>query len=81
MPVKFDFRVYGGRHAKFEPEPKDQHDGLNSPKDKIIRVKMLQDRIAGPDHIHIQEYKKGKEYDVPEFLARPWFEKNLAVKV
>lgn len=87
MPVKIDPRLLGipgpigARHARLEPEPKDQRDGLSSPKDKIIRVKMLQDRIAFPDHVHSQEYQKGKEYDVPEFLAGPWFEKNLAVKI
>lgn len=59
------------RHADFEPKP----------IEKIVKIKMLQDRIAAPDLVYIQEYKKGKEYDVPEFLAGPWFEKNLAVKI
>lgn len=68
------------KHAKVTP-PKDMRDGQFSSDDPLIKVRMKKTIPAAPDRIHTQELEKGKVYEIPESMARHYFEKGFAVKV
>jgi len=46
-----------------------------------MKVRMNKDRKGSPDGINVIDYKKGKTYDMPDELAKPWIKKGLAVAV
>lgn len=47
----------------------------------MVKIRMKEDAKGAPDHINVQEYKKGKTYDVPDSLAEVFIDGNLAVAV
>jgi hypothetical protein len=42
-----------------------------------MKVRMLVDRLASIDGIHVQEYKAGEAYDLPGHLSDPWLEQGV----
>lgn len=46
-----------------------------------MKVRMKEDKQGSPDGINVIDYKKGKVYDMPDELAKPWIKKGLAVAV
>jgi hypothetical protein len=45
------------------------------------KIRMKQDAIGAPDHINIQEYKKGKTYEVPDSLGKVLIDGDLATEL
>lgn len=46
-----------------------------------MKVRMKEDKKGSPDGINVINYEKGKTYDMPDVLAKPWIKKGLAVAV
>jgi len=46
-----------------------------------MKVRMKEDKKGSPDGINVIDYEKGKTYDMPDVLAKPWIKKGLAVAV
>lgn len=46
-----------------------------------MKVRMKEDKRGSPDGINVIDYEKGKTYDMPDVLAKPWIKKGLAVAV
>lgn len=78
LEIKPDLSILR-KHPKITP-PKDRGEGIIDPKEKIIRVRMLKNVKAAPNHIHVLELRKGKTYELPESMAKHFVGKKLAVK-
>lgn len=46
-----------------------------------MKVKMKETKKGSPDGIRVIEYQKGKTYDLPEELAEPWVDQDVAAAV
>lgn len=46
-----------------------------------MKVRMKEDKKGSPDGINVIDYEKGKTYDMPDVLAKPWIKGGLAVAV
>jgi len=68
------------KHAKVTP-PKDTREGIISPDDPLIKIKMKKTVLAAPDRIHTQELKKGRVYEIPASFAERYIKKGYAVKI
>jgi|APFre7841882590_1041340.scaffolds.fasta_scaffold36206_2 hypothetical protein len=44
-----------------------------------MKVRMLQMYSTSPDGIHVDLYKAGQKYDLPDFLAVRFFDMGIAV--
>lgn len=70
MPVNFDWKGDGGRHASPSPA---------LPKEVTMKVTMKQTMTVYPDGIHELECLKGETYDLPEVAAKSWVKQGFAV--
>jgi len=51
--------------------------------EKKVKIRMKEPALGAPDHVHAQEYVKGKTYEVPESLANVFITANppLATRI
>ena len=61
MPVVID-KKGKGRHADVSPLP-------IILKEKSMKVRMKETKKGSPDGVEVNEYKKGRTYDLPDRLA------------
>ncbi len=73
MTVEID-KKGTGRHTDVSPFPIKQ-------KEKRMKIRMKSTQKSAVDGIHLQEYGKGRQYDIPEGVARRFIRKDWAVAV